>query len=67
MIAAESNFLRVVGFLVSLLSAATVGLGISDVVIEYSRCDRLDECNDLTTARALTWVGVGIWAGLAVN
>lgn len=54
--------IRVIGLVVALLAALSIGLGIADVVIAYGECSG-SGC-PLTTGLALTWVAVGIWGGL---
>lgn len=55
---------RCLGFLICLLAASTLGLGIADVVINVTQC-QANPC-EMTNGLILTWVAVGIWASIPV-
>jgi hypothetical protein len=61
------------GVFLSLLAAATLSLGIADVVVTYQNYMINKGCNTMSTATycdpnnlVFTWVGVGIWASVPV-
>lgn len=62
----RSRRYQTAGFLVCLLSAATLGLGIADVVVNNIQCSQANMCMPLTTGLVLTWVSVGIWASIPI-
>jgi len=61
------------GVILSLLAAATLSLGIADVVVTYQNYMINKGCNTMSTPAycdpnnlVWTWVGVGIWASVPV-
>lgn len=61
------------GIILSLMAAATLSLGIADVVITYQNYMMNKNCKDMTTPAYCdpntliwTWIGVGIWSSLPV-